>query len=101
MGQLIEKYAPELGGRDALAPDEADLQVQRSAGALFREFGKDAYPELALLLTHELEFVQVGAYSILNAAMNAHGLKRHVRQSDRERMEIRNQFLAILASEGE
>ncbi len=70
-------------------------------GALFREFGEDAYAELALLLTNEHEFVQVGAYSVLNSAMNAHGLKRHVRQSDQERLEIRNQFLAILESEGE
>jgi hypothetical protein len=33
---------------------------------LFRPYGSDAYRELALLLTHEHEFVQIGAYSVLN-----------------------------------
>ncbi len=67
--------------------------------ALFRPFGAEAYPELALLLNHEHRFVQVGAYSVLNSYMNAHGLRRHVRDTDEERERVMERLLVLLEQE--
>jgi len=66
---------------------------------VFRKFGTDAFDELAPLLMHEHEFVQVGAYSVLNSYMYAHGLGRHARDTEEERVATMERLKLLLASE--
>lgn len=68
--------------------------------ALFREFGTDAFDELAPLLMHEHEFVQVGAYSVLNSYMYKHGLRRYERQTEAERIATMERLVELLESQG-
>jgi hypothetical protein len=53
--------------------------------AIFKPFGSDAYKDLASLLQHGPNFVQWGAYFVLQPIMNSHGLKRHTEDSPEER----------------
>lgn len=78
----------------------SNWQIDCYFGALFRGFGEEAFPDLAPLLDHEHEFVQVGAYSVLNSYMYAHGLKRHTRQTRDERIQVMDQLVVILEREG-
>ncbi|MFT4649363.1 MAG: hypothetical protein ACI9X4_002602 [Glaciecola sp.] len=66
---------------------------------IFKSFGSAAYKDLASLLGHPDNFVQWGAYFVLQPYMNPHGLKRHTEDSPQNRQETLASLQSLLAQD--